>query len=332
MAFKLPSTTNKRDGTTRRVGLEFEFAGMDIGEAARAVADVFGGDVREEDIFVYRVEGTPYGDFSVELDSSLLQSKGYLKILHEIGIDLSASDEKRIERILLDVAEELIPYEIVAPPIPMTELDPVDDLRKALYERKAEGTRASVLYAFGLQFNIEPPDLDAATLTRFLKAFLLCYPWLREATDIDITRILSPFIDKFPSDYVRLVADPGYQPGDMAALIDDYLEHNPTRNRPLDCLPIFAHIDRERVMARAWETHLIKPRPAFHYRLPNCLIDDPDWSIAREWELWVAVDNLSRNADTLAAMGEDFLNTPGFPLDLFTSSWKEKVPKWLGRP
>lgn len=331
MAFTMPTVTEKRDGAPRRVGLEFEFAGMDIGEAARAVAEVFGGEVRELDTFVYAVEGTEHGDFSVELDSSLLQSKGYLKILHDVGIDLSDSDEKRLERILLDVAEELIPYEIIAPPVPMTELDPMDDLRELLRRRKAKGTRASILYAFGMQFNVEPPDLAASTLTRFLKAFLLCYPWLRETSDLDTTRILSPFIDKFPSDYVHLVVDPEYQPEDTATLIDDYLDHNPTRNRPLDCMPIFAHLDEDRVMALAKEKDLIKPRPAFHYRLPNCLIDAPDWRIAKEWELWTAVDDLSRNTDKLTGMGEDFMNTPGFPMNLFTDSWKEKIPRWLDR-
>ncbi len=331
MAFTMPTVTEKRDGAPRRVGLEFEFAGMDIREAARAVAEVFGGQVRELDTFIYAVEGTVHGDFSVELDSSLLQSKGYLKILHEIGIDLSDSDEKRLERTLLEVADELIPYEIIAPPVPMTELDPMDDLRELLRRRKAKGTRASILYAFGMQFNVEPPDLDVSTLTRFLKAFLLCYPWLREASDLDMTRILSPFIDKFPSDYVHLVVDPEYQPEDMTTLIDDYLDHNPTRNRPLDCMPIFAHLDKDRVMARAKEKHLIKPRPAFHYRLPNCLIDAPDWRIAKEWELWTTVDDLSRNTDKLSGMGKDFMNTPGFPMDLFTDSWKEKIPQWLDR-
>ncbi|WP_167590411.1 amidoligase family protein [Oceanidesulfovibrio indonesiensis] len=331
MPFTMPSVTNKSAGGPRHVGLELEFAGMDIRDAARAVADVFGGEVREVDTFICTVEGTTHGNFSVELDSSLLRSKGYLKILHEIGIDLSDANEKRIERILLDVADELIPYEVVAPPVPMTELAPMDDLRELLRRRKAKGTRASILYAFSMQFNVEPPDLTAPTLAGFLKAFLLCYPWLREASGLDMTRILSPFIDKFPSDYVKLVVDPAYQPCDEAALIDDYLDHNPTRNRPLDCMPIFAHLDRDRVMARANEKHLIKPRPAFHYRLPNCLIDEPAWRIAREWDLWVAVDDLSRDADTLAAMGEDFLNTPGFPLDLFTDSWKEKIPRWLDR-
>lgn len=331
MTFVLPTVTEKSDGSPRHVGLEFEFAGMDIHEAAAAVCEVFGGTPCEDGTFVCRVENTAYGNFSVELDSSLLRSKGYISLLNDIGIDLDASQEKRIERFLLDVAEELVPYEVVAPPIPMTELDSMDDLREALHRRKAKGTRASILYAFGLQFNIEPPDLGVETLTNFLKAFLLCYPWLREAADIDVSRVLSPFIDKFPSGYTRLVTDPEYMPADIKFLIDGYLDSNPTRNRPLDCLPLFAHLDRDRVMSRAREKHLIKPRPAFHYRLPNCLIDDPNWRIADEWALWTEVDELSRRPDTLAAMAEDFQNTPGFPFDLFTSSWKEKVPVWLGR-
>ncbi|OBX33760.1 putative amidoligase enzyme [Halomonas elongata] len=38
--------------------------------------------------------------------------------------------------------------------------------------------------------------------------------------------------------------DPDYQP-DLRTLIDDYLEYNPTRNRELDLLPLFAYLDPE---------------------------------------------------------------------------------------
>src|SRR3546814_9457337 len=40
---------------------------------------------------------------------------------------------------------------------------------------------------------------------------------------------------------------------------------------------------------------LIKARPTFHYRLPNARLADPQWSIVREWNLWVRVERLAHD-------------------------------------
>jgi hypothetical protein len=52
-------------------------------------------------------------------------------------------------------------------------------------------------------------------------------------------------------------------------------------------------------MAAPVERELIKPRPAWHYRLPNCLIDDPEWSLARPWSEWVTIERLAADPDRL---------------------------------
>lgn len=91
------------------------------------------------------------------------------------------------------------------------------------------------------------------------------------------------------------ILQPGYRP-DIARLIDDYLRLTPTRNRPLDLLPLFAHIDEDRVMSAPVETRLVNPRPAFHYRLPDCRIDDPGWSLALAWDHWVAIERLAADS------------------------------------
>lgn len=49
-------------------------------------------------------------------------------------------------------------------------------------------------------------------------------------------------------------------------------------------------------MSQVEDPHLVKARPAYHYRLPNCLIDEPDWRLAREWNTWVAVERLAADA------------------------------------
>src|SRR5690606_29497891 len=117
------------------------------------------------------------------------------------------------------------------------------------------------------------------TLLAYLRAFFLLYDWLYEESEIPIARKVAPFIHDFPPEYVAHVLNPDYAPN-LETLIDDYLRFNPTRNRPLDMLPLFAHLDRERVFAQPVERELVKARPTFHYRLPNSMVDDPKWSIA----------------------------------------------------
>jgi hypothetical protein len=128
----------------------------------------------------------------------------------------------------------------------------------------------------------------------------LLYDWLVEEARIDFTRKLSSFIDPFPEPFRRKVIDPDYRP-DVDGLIDDYLADNPTRNRPLDMLPAFATLRHDRVLAAAKEHDQVKPRPTFHYRLPNCCVDDPAWTFAQEWNRWVAVERLAEDRVRLGA-------------------------------
>ena len=72
-------------------------------------------------------------------------------------------------------------------------------------------------------------------------------------------------------------------------------------------MPVLAHLDKRRVMHRVEDPDLVKGRPAFHYRLPNCMVDEPDWTLAREWNTWVEVERRAADADRLAAMSRDFL-------------------------
>src|SRR6185312_17067732 len=108
------------------------------------------------------------------------------------------------------------------------------------------------------------------------------YDWLYIESEIPLARKLAPFIHSFPDDYIELVLDPAYHP-DLETFMTDYLINNPTRNRPLDLLPLFAWIDAEKVFSFPVEKDLVKSRPTFHYRLPNSEVDDPDWSVASDW-------------------------------------------------
>ncbi len=169
---------------------------------------------------------------------------------------------------------------------------------------EAKGTKASLVYAFSLQINPEVPSLESNTILDYLKAFLLLYNWSFKESKIDLARRMAPFINEFSAAYVNLVLHPDYRP-DMPRLIDDYLDENPTRNRPLDMLPLFRHLDDARVASRKVEWGLIKPRPAFHYRLPDCMIDEPNWRVAREWNFWAEIEDLVGDPDKIEPMAAE---------------------------
>ncbi len=327
--FQLPPVLENADGNTRKAGFEIEFSGIKLKTAAQIVADLFGGKIVAESRFLYRVVETVYGDFVVELDAAILKDQRYKDYLIKIGFDIDRFNiGNNIENVLSKMAETLVPHEIVLPPIPVTELDIVETLNKKLRSVHAKGTKASILYAFSLQINPEVPSLSVDMILNYLRAFVLLYNWIFKISEIDMTRRIAPFINEFPGNYIRQVLNPSYRPT-ISELIDDYLKYNPTRNRPLDMLPLFCFIDCDRVFQHDVEKDLIKARPTFHYRLPNSQIDDPKWSVAREWNLWVQVEKLANDPIKIQKMARDFMKTVDFPLGIKMFKWIEKVPEWL---
>jgi hypothetical protein len=309
-------------GETRRVGVEMEMAEISLPRMAEAVQSAFGGRIESVSPFLVRVRETRYGDFQLELDSNLLKQRDYLKFLRRLGVEVDP--EAGLEQVLSDLAGLVVPHELVAPPVPFTALAEIDALRETLRQQGALGTHASLLYAFGLQLNVEAARLEADYLRDILRAFLLLHEWLMERGDVDLSRRFTPYVNPFPGRYARHILAHDYAP-DMAGLIDDYLRDNPTRNRPLDMLPLFAHLDSDRVMAAPVERHLIKPRPAFHYRLPNCQIDEPDWSLALPWNDWVAVERLAGDRERLATLSAEALASPGHALGRIGDRWRSAL-------
>ena len=329
MTFHAPPVTVTEQGAQRRVGVEFEFAGLDMQRTIEVVHGVFGGAVQRESRFAQRVAGTAYGDFDVVMDATLLKKRKYLEYLEWLGIDPGAPDDlDEAEELIEDLASTMVPYEVVTPPLPLSALPEVEKLREALRVAGAKGTEAGILYAFGLHLNPEAWSLSAATLRDVLRAFMLLREWIAEETGVVLTRKLTKFIDPFPDAYAALLLEPDYAP-DLRGLIRDYLEHNPTRNRALDMLPVFALLEPELVNAYPVEKHQIKPRPAFHYRLPNCLVDDAAWRVAREWNHWVRIEELAMDALGLAELSRLYLERAGFPFSLLEDDWPETVRRWL---
>ena len=45
-------------------------------------------------------------------------------------------------------------------------------------------------------------------------------------------------------------------------------------------------------------------RPAYHFRLADSRVDEPDWTLAFEWNRWVLVERVADDADLLAHLAE----------------------------
>lgn len=328
MNFYLPPRMNKQNGEKRRVGFELEFGGMSLDETAEILVKLFGGTIRKQGAYITCVD-TPLGAFQIEADSNFLKKKKYEKYLQLIGLppDQSALGHN-IEELVGKLAGTLIPFEVVTPPLNIDSLQPIEEIRRELLAHSAVGTKASIFMAFGMQFNPEVPDFSATTLLAYLRSFFVLFDWLYEESDIPAARKVAPFIHDFPPEYVERILDPDYDP-DQRQLITDYLDHNPTRNRPLDMLPLFSEMDSDLVFSYPVETELVKPRPTFHYRLPNSMVDDPSWTIAAEWNKWIEVERLAADPARLKQMTNDFFATRQDNMFFVRSKWAEKTRSWL---
>lgn len=316
--FELPPRVKRDDGRIRRVGFELEFSGIDLDQTAAALQASLDARARSETAAERVLESQALGEFRVELDWAYLKKKAA-----EQG--LSATDDEWLER-LGQAAATLVPVEVVCPPIPVTELAVLHPMVSALRDAGAIGTEESLLAAYGVHVNPEIPVLDAPTLQAYLQAFCLLQWWLVDTLDVDATRKLSPYIDLYPEAYVERVLAEGAP--DMDEIFDAYLEHNATRNRALDLLPLLAEVDEERVRD-AIDDARIKARPTFHFRMPNCQIERADWSLADAWNTWCVVEKLAARAAAREALALEFRDARRFLLGVKRSDWVARVDQWL---
>ena len=319
-----PPQPLREDGQARRVGYELEFAAIELEEVARIVKELYGGKVSSRSRYEYEINDSSIGDFRVELDARILQKMASQDFLSRLGFDLDRQTIRdSFEEVVDKLAKQVVPVEVVMPPVPVSELHRLEELRQRLQESKAEGTGASFVHAFGMHINIESPDLETATLLRYLRAFLLAYPWLVQVLDIDFSRRLSPFVDPFPDVFTQMVLSGDYNP-DKETLMEDYLQFNATRNRPLDMLPIFAMHNPDRV-SEATGDEKNNPRPTFHYRLPNSRIDDADWTFADEWNKWCVIERLAADDEMLQKLSELYLLRKKKAIVSFKKEWAETL-------
>ncbi|MGV6806422.1 MAG: amidoligase family protein [bacterium] len=316
----LPPRPASKSGDVRRVGIEIELAGLEPEELTAAIQSQFGGKVVEITPLEWLVEDTKYGKFKVELDASYLQAmaeqleKG--NNLQEVAMDL-----------ITGAAEVLVPWEVVTPPIPMDKLGEMDSLIAALRDKGAVGTRKALYYAFGVHLNPELPDHRARTILNYLRAYLCLYDWIVSEDGTDITRRLSSYVKHFEKRYIEMVLNPAYKPN-LSEFISDYLKYNPTRNRSLDLLPLLAVIDEKTVRA-AVEDQRVGARPTFHFRLPNCDIDNPEWGVWPCWRLWLEVEKLADDPERLAAMCTKYSKELNRVAHAIEGRWAKRVATML---
>lgn len=324
--FPMPPRQQTATGEMRRVGVELEMNGLTLDALSELAAQLLDCEVKKTSRYERTLTGDAAGPWIVELDFRLLKKLGREeRRVDDLGDDLKTSAEEMLKWL----TDNLVPHELVSPPLPLDRLHEVDGLIAHLRNAGAKGTGDRMTNAFGMQFNPEVPDTEAETICAYLKAFMCLYDWLLQRADINLTRRLTSYVDPFPSVYVRQVISQSYWP-EMPQLISEYLRDNPTRNRALDMLPLFKHIDEARVLAVTGD-ELIKSRPTFHYRLPDCLIDQPGWGLHLAWADWLEVERLACDRARLDACCEAYHQHLDSGLSRLLTDWADQVDKnWLG--
>ena len=111
-------------------------------------------------------------------------------------------------------------------------------------------------------------------------------------------------------------------------LFADYLEHNATRNRALDLLPMLAELDEARVR-RVIDDPKIKARPAFHYRLPDCHIEREGWSLDEAWRSWLLVERLASLPEEREVLVQAFRDASRPVLGVSRKEWVARISRWI---
>ena len=325
--FKKPPVTKNPTGEERKVGYEFEFTGVEMPEAGGIIQSLYGGQLKEISTYEYAVKDTQFGTFKLELDAQLLREKKYEKVLNSLGVDIASfKNIKNIEDALKDIASSVVPFEIVTPPVTLTQMDHLNKLVHKLREMKAKGTGSSFIYAFGMHINPEVPHLTPESILNHLRAYVMLDSWIRKDAKINVSRKLTPYVNPYDEEYIRHILDPDYKPK-LENLIRDYFKYGNSRNRALDLLPLFMHMD-EKLTSSLIEDTLTSARPAYHYRLPNCSLENPQWSIASEWNRWVYVEIMAEDPGMVNRYSRAWLKLKRETLVRFEARWLELINRW----
>jgi hypothetical protein len=275
---------DRATGEARRVGIEIEFAGLTESRAAEVVAGALGGRIARVAEYELAIEDTAVGRVDCYLDTAFRKGR-----------------QHALSRLGLEIGREVIPVELVTEPLDPGMLPRIDALRETLRQAGAIGSRDGLLLSFGVHLNVEVVSPEVPDWLPVLTAFALIEDWLRLADPIDGSRRILPFVDPYPTSFVRgILALP--PDAAMHDVVRFYLAENPTRNRALDMLPLFARIAPEEIERERARLGKIAPRPTYHYRLPDSRIDEPSWRLAYEWNRWVLIERVAADPEIMARL------------------------------
>lgn len=265
-------------GAPRRVGIEIECGGLTEDAVAQILCDTLGGRMERTADFEYAVRDTEIGDIEVLLDTAFR--------------DKAAGE---VARAGLDLSRYVVPVEFVTEPIEPARIPRVDAAARALAEAGATGTQDGLVLGFGLHLNVALHGDRIADMLPVLTAFALIEDWMRDRIGIDTSRRALPFVATYPTALLDRLCTLGVD-WTPELLLQTYLATAPSRNHALDMLPILKMIDPDRVVEAVPQMGHKSGRYAWHYRLPDCRIDQPDWSVSREWNRWCAVERVAADA------------------------------------
>ncbi|WP_422030810.1 amidoligase family protein [Roseovarius sp.] len=272
------------EGGPRLTGVEIELGGLDEARCADLCARHLGGRARQVDEAIWQVEDSRIGGLKVYLDTALRHA-----------------DKTALRDAALSLGREVIPVEIVTDPLDRDGLIALDGLREALRQAGALGSGGGLFFGFGVHLNVQVASDRAEAIVPPLLAYALIEDWLRIANPIDQMRRVLPFAAAYPRRLVRRLIALG-RGARLGHVMDAYVQEAPSRNFGLDMLPVFAWIDAERMGSVL--TGATSARPTFHFRLPDCRIDEPGWTLDSEWRRWRTVERVAAEADVLAELSQ----------------------------
>jgi hypothetical protein len=263
------------------VGVEVEFTGLSARAAVFALHAALGGSVSREDAHAFELRDSAIGDLWIELDIRQAHPQRH-------GAALAIKPGAALSALFGSVVSPFVPREMILSPLPVARLPEVDQAIDVLRRAGACGDGRVLFGTLGLHFNIATRTSSIAHIRATTLAFARHDAQLRALIGENDRRLIARLAPAYPDAYVTLLEarSPAQDPD---GFIDDYLQHNATRDRALDLLPLLLHLDGPRVRRRL-PYEKISPRPVFHWRLPVARVGRKGWSIMPSWRAWLDVE------------------------------------------
>ncbi|RYH07281.1 amidoligase family protein [Tropicimonas sp. IMCC6043] len=310
----LPAPREGRDTDSRKVGVEIEFGGLPAEQAARVVVSVLGGTPEKRAPGDWRITGGDLGPITLYLDTRW-----------------RPTEDSALARSGVEFGRNFVPFEIVTEPLAQKDLPRLDHLLTDLAGEGAEGSGEGPLNGFGLHLNVELADPERGTdMPRVALSFALLERWLRRRDPLATGRRLLPFADPWPTALTSDLA--GAWPGlDLEGLLAVLHRHVSSRNYGLDLLPAWAEVAPDDYRLWMENDTAVSARPTYHYRMPDCRIGAPGWSLAYEWNRWALIEAVASDDDLLTTLCRDWWQHREVPMIPEREAWFRSVTNHLGR-